>query len=304
MSSLNPSFASGLTGLPWKNKSTTTAPPHAVVAVFAHEHDDARIAVILHGRRPTAEDAADQTTFLVLNGPTQVDPEGVGTCYLATHHPAWAAIDPVAISPADIPNGSFAYTFGPEADKWTAKLGADGYTYVAHRVEGAAFYGDRVLVYRKTGDHQFRMLITEANEDDSPVAIYRTSHPSGFEARRCDASGTPTADPETIYATLDNVRGVFMTGDIVLCDLVEGKIQVMESGENGWTGYATENISADSTGDVSLYYTGDELIGPVVVTALNWSSTQPIPQDTIDVRVEWDNRGQRFLIVDPKCLEA
>lgn len=146
--SFNQSFDSGLTGLPWKNTSTTTAPPHAIVAVFDHEHDDARRLVVLHGRRPTANDAADPTTYLVLNGPTQVDPDGTGTCYIASHHPAWAAIDPLGISPADIPDGSFAYEFGPEADKWTAKLGGSGYTYVAHRAEGSAFYGDRVLVSR------------------------------------------------------------------------------------------------------------------------------------------------------------
>lgn len=163
--SLNASFDTGITGIPWINTSDTAAPPHALVVAFDHEYVDAGKVLRLKGRRPTSEDASDPTAFLVLNGPTQVGPGKPGTCYIASHHPAWVAIDQTVLFPPDLDNGSFSYEFGPEADKWTAKRDVAGYTYVGHRLDGSSFQGNRVLVYRNLDKNRRRFVkITSVNK--------------------------------------------------------------------------------------------------------------------------------------------
>ena len=255
MSSLNPSFASGLTGLPWKNKSTTTSPPHAVVAVFAHEHDDARIAVILHGRRPTAEDASDPTAFLVLNGPTQVDPNGIGTCYIAAHHPAWVAVDPTTLFPPDLDSGSFAYEFGPEADKWTAKRDVAGYTYVGHRLDGTTFQGNRVLVYRNLDKRQRRFVkITSVNKFLDGFYLNATATDIGNGNYYLDGKfveepyfssvvsgsgpGQQDGDPIKVFAS-DALRGILFNG--VICEVEPKRAKSIHSGAQEETVWVAVN---------------------------------------------------------------
>lgn len=253
--SINQSFDAGLTGLPWKNTSDTTAPPHALVVIHAHEYVDAGRLLTLKGRRPNSEDASDPTAFLVLNGPTQVDPNGIGTCYIAAHHPAWVAVDPTTLFPPDLDSGSFAYEFGPEADKWTAKRDVAGYTYVGHRLDGTTFQGNRVLVYRNLDKRQRRFVkITSVNKFLDGFYLNATATDIGNGNYYLDGKfveepyfssvvsgsgpGQQDGDPIKVFAS-DALRGILFNG--VICEVEPKRAKSIHSGAQEETVWVAVN---------------------------------------------------------------
>jgi hypothetical protein len=253
--SLNASFDSGITGLPWKNTSDTTAPPHAVVVAFGHEYDDTGRIMLLKGRRSTSDDASDPSAFLVLNGPTQVDPGGRGTCYIASHHPAWVAIDPTVLFPPDLDNGSFAYEFGPEADKWTAKRDVAGYTYVGHRLDETTFQGDRVLVYRNLERKSRRFVkITSTSKFLDGFYLHPSDQDLGggnyyLEGKFVDepyfssvvsgvGPGQEDGPPIKVFAS-DSLRGILFNG--VVCEVEPKRAKSIYLGATDETVYVALN---------------------------------------------------------------
>jgi len=143
-----------------------------------------------------------------------------------------------------------------------------------------------------------RYRITQLDESDNPVVIYRTSHADGFDAVRLDNDDDVATGPTTtIYATSRSVRSVFSTNDIVWARVVDGKVQIVDHGRTHWTGIALEDIAPESSGDVTLY-SGEN----ITASALNWSANQYVATDD-EVRVEWEDEFQRFLIVAVKCSE-
>lgn len=117
--SLNSSFHSGLTGLPWKNTSDTEAPPYACVAGEIVLHDKTKNTFIITGRKPALRDVANPLFNFYANGPSAVAPGGIGLCYKLSEMPVWAAMTDANGSPLGIYNiTSERPTIGPKSDSW------------------------------------------------------------------------------------------------------------------------------------------------------------------------------------------
>jgi hypothetical protein len=157
--------------------------------------------------------------------------------------------------------------------------------------------GRRTRKVYDPGSGMRRFRITQTLDDDgiTHVAIYRTSHVDGFDAHPVDANDSQSGPDRTIYA--DHVRSVFRTDDYVWCKAYGGDIQIVDHGRVHWTGVSLENIAPGDSGEVSLQGTGT-----VTVSAHNWSANQYIATDD-EVRIEWEDEEQRFLIVATKCSE-
>ncbi len=145
--SLNSSFHTGLTGLPWKNTSDTEAPPYACVAGELVLHDKTKNTFVINGRKPSLRDVANPFFQFYANGPSAVAPGGVGLCYKLSDMPVWAAMTDKNGSPLGVYNiTSQRPTIGPKSDSWewhyaeapnpiakaySARLAKDGETPIA-----------------------------------------------------------------------------------------------------------------------------------------------------------------------------
>lgn len=90
-------------------------------------------------------------------------------------------------------------------------------------------------------------VITQTLDDDgeTPVAIWRSRYPTGFDAERL-------LDEAEVELFADYVRSVYFTNEIVRCETIGGKLQIVDHGMTQWTGIATEDIVDGGPGMVLL----------------------------------------------------
>jgi hypothetical protein len=89
--------------------------------------------------------------------------------------------------------------------------------------------------------------ITATKDDDgeTPIPIWRSRFPEGFDAVRL-------ADEAEVTLHADYVRSVYFTNEIVRCETIGGKLQIRDSGMTQWTGTAVTDITGEFGGDVLL----------------------------------------------------
>lgn len=134
---------------------------------------------------------------------------------------------------------------------------------------------------------------TGVGDPNTPVAIYRTSHPQGFNIQLyiCDP-GTGTADIEDLLCYADTLTGVVYTDKAITVYIDQcGDWQVID-GEDYWSDAVTqEDIQEGSSGLVELF------AGGPIVTA--YSDTSIASGTSCDV--EFDTQAQIFKITAQGC---
>lgn len=168
---------------------------------------------------------------------------------------------------------------------------------VVHRTK----FGDWVVSVNAVA---VRMVITQLNpgtgtgtstgSDATSTAIYRTSHPTGFEAKKIDASETEVGETQTLYA--DFVRSVFVTGDKVWVTRRNGKWQIRDEGTTSWTGDVVSSIVNGGPGTVRLRHDPQE----VRVSAYAYDTQDSIAATTICL-VIFNDGEQLFRAIPMTC---
>lgn len=131
-----------------------------------------------------------------------------------------------------------------------------------------------------------------------PVAIYRTSHPTGFDVTALDENHDQVGGAFRCYA--DELVNVHYTGSVVRIQRFGAKWQIVTTGENNWEdGLTVDAIDVDESvgtapetqGRVQLFSEG-----PVVYAGTSF----PIGS-LIFCQVRFDSQAQKFRIGDQAC---
>lgn len=146
-----------------------------------------------------------------------------------------------------------------------------------------------------TGTEEFTGTGTGTGVDDpgTPVAIHRTSHPTGFNIKLFDCEGNTPGENLLCYA--DALTGVVYTDKAISFYIDQcGKRQAID-GEDFWSDAVTqEDILAGATGRVELFAGG-----PIVSARSDSSIASGTSCD-----VEFDSEAQIFKITAQQCPPA
>lgn len=241
-------FDPGSTPILFTNTTDEDCPPHGVLACHGFEFDSDNMVLKFKCRRPTGEDVGNDEVVFAFNGPTKVESNKDGACVLARHTAQWAKVDPdYDYGEFDPDEDFFKLRIGPVADKWYLRRDNEGFVLVGARDDDGSIHLSRVLVLQDTADQSRRVFITES-DSDTPVPIFRGSHPDGFTCE--DINGDTTVI--TVFASM--MQGVAFTGQIITVKRIklpiasEARWEVVSTGQQQWEATADgDNIGSGAS---------------------------------------------------------
>ncbi len=245
--SLNSSFHTGLTGLPWKNTSDTEAPPYAAISGWHSEYSPEKKLFVILGAKPNQKDVANPFRIFYANGPTKVSAGDYGTCYPMSGVPVWVKYSEE--TPAFSYDQNY-FNYGPKADSWDwdwyESVNPITRTYAAETIGpgSATVTGGRVLAvgdllgsyskYRilrvvgRVGNDGATDRYLDSNEikkncdviGNTPwidgVFTYKLPTDPGLrDYGASDQIGTTGSEPLKIFAG-DSLHGVLMNGSVCM----------------------------------------------------------------------------------------